>query len=222
MFRNSFIVDQANPRIQRAWREDGRKGYPPYGALTKLWKQEHCSQLDPYGNDTCPYRREDCVLAYMKTAIDAVEHHPDNVVAYFGQLARWRGAERADNKPLARYNSRTDGHKGRSPSVRTGSRERPVDDLSGLDEERWGPTGLSGLEGDGEGLRGTARRFFSVGELFGRTDLRPHLDPRRWNQGEASADHDGDRDVHLPDPSPVESLGDEQSPPTTGVPEESQ
>jgi len=206
IFKDPVLRSLVNPRIQNAWTQEGRKGYPPYGAYTKKWREEHCSQLDPYATDHCPYRREDCAIAYMKTAIDSIEHHPDNVVAYFGQLAKWRGAERADNKPSAREYSGTDGHKDRVGDLRGGSASRPLD---GLDAPRSEVDQLRRMDDDYLGVRRTAHRFFSAGELLGRTDLRPHLGARRGDEGEAATDDDGDGELSLREPSPVDPVGNQ-------------
>lgn len=104
VFRRPEIRQDVNPRLQRAYRESIKPGAdPPYGALQGLWRREHCREINPYGSDTCPYEARDCILAYYKTAMDAIEQPGvRSVTGLFRILAHRRGLDRAENKPLAR------------------------------------------------------------------------------------------------------------------------
>src|SRR6185503_10400596 len=57
---------------------------------------------NPYGSSDCPYRAEDCVVSYWKTATDALNQAETSPIGLFRILATRRGYDRAENKPLAR------------------------------------------------------------------------------------------------------------------------
>jgi hypothetical protein len=138
VFKLPIIREDINPRIAKI---DPKA---PFGAFTRIFREEHCRQLDPFGNGSCPYRREDCALAYYVVAQKALAARTSRI-GLFRTLARAYGAERADNKPLARDTIRTDGQ-GSSQTGRVGSGDA-----------------------EGQGLRTSRPR--SIGDLFGDDDV---------------------------------------------------
>lgn len=165
VLRDPLIRSDVNPRINRAWEAYHGDTDPPFAAFQRIWRTEHCAEINPYGSEDCPYRARDCLIAYYKTAIDAIEEPGvRSVVGLFRTMAHRRGLERADTKPLARERMRTDGQ-GPSRSA-TGDR-----DLStGPDVHRGSmvsiaslfgqtdPRSLLASPGRGEGQEGTKRQ----------------------------------------------------------------
>lgn len=96
VFRHPLIHDQVNPRLGALNKN------APYGAFQRIWRQVHCPAINPYGSEDCPYRAEDCVIAYWKTATDALTQAKTSPIGLFRILATRRGYDRAENKPLAR------------------------------------------------------------------------------------------------------------------------
>lgn len=96
VFRGSFIREQVDPRIKAAW-----PAPIPWGDLRKTWKSQHCLRVSGTGYpEDCPYSEEDCALSFLQCALSVLE--ADRPMAAFRVLSKMRGAERADNKPLAR------------------------------------------------------------------------------------------------------------------------
>lgn len=96
VFRGTFIREQVDPRVKAAW-----PGRAPWGDLRKTWKGEHCVRVSGTGYpDDCPYVEEDCALAFLQCVLSVVD--ADRPMALFRTRAKMMGAERADNKPLAR------------------------------------------------------------------------------------------------------------------------
>jgi hypothetical protein len=139
VFRDRFLREQVTPRILA---EDPKA---PIGAFQKAFREEHCRQLDVYGTGSCPYKREECALAYLQVAMKTIHEARTSKVGLFRKIARSYGAERADNKPLARSTIRTNGQK--EDAHRAVERD---------DEARW------------ERMRTSGPR--SIGSLFGPDD----------------------------------------------------
>lgn len=165
MFRHPMIREDVNPRLYRM------NPKVPFGAFQKIWRTEHCSQLDVYGTGACPYRPEDCATAYYQSAASALMSAEKSKIGFFRLLARASGAERADNKPRAREILRTDGQEGsRHPGAAPGD----------LDE--------------GRGVRGG--RMAPISSLLRKTDGRSLLASSGGREGEAGTERrvppDGD------------------------------
>ena len=138
VFRNKIIRESVNPQLHR---EDPTT---PYAAFQKVFRQEHCATLNPYGSESCPYPPEDCALAYLRDAQTTLWNaNPKTRIGYFRKVTRSSAAIRADNKPLAREILRTNG------------------------QDAGGPVG----RGDEEGRDVRSRRLRSIGDLFGGDDL---------------------------------------------------
>lgn len=101
IFGSAYTKEQIDPTIQSVWKAKFGKG-APFGALRQMWRQEHCSRLNPYGSDTCPYAQRDCAEELRATAEEAIALSHTNPRGLFRSLARTRAIVRADNKPLPR------------------------------------------------------------------------------------------------------------------------
>ena len=205
VFRDPFTKEEINKRLAALG--------APIGAFTRVWRWEHCATLNPYGSDSCPYESEDCALAYFITAQQAMDAHTSKV-GLFKALAKRKGIERADNKPLARDTVRTDGLEGRSGGLRGGAGTRPPDDMAGPRREA---TQASGMAHDRSvGMRDAADRPVSrsiprsVGSLLWGDAAGSRPRPRRGNEGEEGGHHDGDPRDSV-SPSSSERLGDQPS-----------
>lgn len=208
---NRMLIDDVNPRLQDAWKKDGRNGHFPFAAAQKVWRTEHCPRINPYGSEDCPYDRSDCTLAYYAAMIRALDAHPDNFVAFSRTVALNSGVDRADNKPLARDRVRTNGHPVRTRGVRAGPGEGPVDDLA---KPAWLRLGEL-ADAERSGLH-RSPGLTRVGTLLGTDDVRSHLAPRGRDEGEESADDDGDGERDLRPSPPLHRLGYE---PPSGDPD---
>ena len=96
IFKHPLIHDEVNPRLGAI------NPKAPYGVFQRFWRKYHCPAINPYGSEDCPYRPEDCVIAYWKTATDALNQAKTSPIGLFKILATRRGYDRAENKPLAR------------------------------------------------------------------------------------------------------------------------
>lgn len=206
---NEMLREDINPRLQEAWKADGRKGYFPFSGAQKVWRTEHCPQINPYGSEDCPYGRDECSIAYFAAMTKTIDSHPDNFIAFARTVARNLGMIRSDNKPLARDRIRTSGHSTRRRSLRAGPREGLVDDVEAPGRSRLHelPGPLGEMEGRERPDMYRPSGFTRIGTLLGADDLRPHLAARRRDESEKATDNDGDRDGDLPSASPVDSVG---------------
>jgi hypothetical protein len=95
VFSSKFLHDEVDPRIKKRWPK------APFGNLRRIWREQHCMTLNPYGSATCPYAQQDCALSFLQT----VEHSlavGEKPVPYFVRAAKTSALERADHKPLTR------------------------------------------------------------------------------------------------------------------------
>src|SRR5258708_5012991 len=112
VFRHPMIHDEVNPRLAAISKK------APFGAFQRIWRTEHCQNLNRWSSDDCPYRKEDCVIAYWKTASDALNAET-SPIGLFRILARRRAYDRAENKPLMRDKDEAVG-RGRGDQPRQG------------------------------------------------------------------------------------------------------
>ena len=148
VFRGSFVREQVDPRIKEAW-----PGRAPWGDLRKTWKTQHCLRVNPTGYpEDCPYSEEDCAMSFLQAAL--IVASADRPGAMFRVLAANRGAERADNRPLARD---------RVPTRRTSD--------MGLPRET-GEVRVVAAAPD-QALHGRRTAPVSIGSLLGSYDPRP-------------------------------------------------
>jgi len=119
IFRGRFIRDQVDPRVKELWeRTTGRPA--PFGRLRLTFQKGHCRLINPYGSESCPYREEECAMAFLGAVQNSLLPWVEDPAAYFVKVARSTGIERADNKPLAREQHRDVHQAGDSGSGRGG------------------------------------------------------------------------------------------------------
>jgi hypothetical protein len=171
IFRGRFIRDQVDPRVKELWEKTTGKP-APFGRLRLNFQREHCRSINPYGSEGCPYREEECALAFLSAVQNSLLPWVEDPAAYFVKVARSGGIERADNKPLAREHHREEGsgqpgvarrdlqprHGGRVAAVRgVHPSQGPVPEV--LDEE--------------DHLRRARSRPDAIGALLGSLNLGP-------------------------------------------------
>lgn len=184
VFSTEFVREEIDPRVQTQWQEAYGKG-APFGKLRQMWKEVHCSKVDPY-NTGCPYSISDCGLSFLVAVERTVGAHPERPTGYFRTVALTLGLDRADNKPLARDTlRRTDVHKeGDSGGLRGSHTSRPGRDgeaTHGLASAQDSRTGGSPDEGAPD-LHRTSHRPHTVGDVLGTLNLRPHQIPTTDSQ----------------------------------------
>lgn len=100
VFGGSFIREQIDPRVKEIWEK--ATGQPaPFGRLRRAFQTEHCSKINPYAGE-CPYRVEECAMAFLSGVQNSTLPWIEDPAAYFVKLVASTGIDRADNKPLAR------------------------------------------------------------------------------------------------------------------------
>lgn len=93
VFNDDFVRDQIDPRIKTEW-EARRDDKPKWGDLRTTFRKEHCRRINPWGSESCPFKPEDCALAFLQgVQRSLVARNPHG---YFVQVARSGGAARAD------------------------------------------------------------------------------------------------------------------------------
>jgi hypothetical protein len=93
VFDSDFVREQVDPRILTAW-EAQRSDKPKWGDLRTTFRREHCQTINPYGSETCPFRAEDCAIAFLKGVTASLGAR--NAHGYFIRVARSMAAARAD------------------------------------------------------------------------------------------------------------------------------
>lgn len=108
VFRTDLVRTKVDPQVHKLWSERfGSK--PPFSNLRLLFREYHCSELNPYGSDTCPYSERECAIAFYKcviqtcgTKLSTGAKDIRSASGYFRSVARSSALYRADNKPLSR------------------------------------------------------------------------------------------------------------------------
>lgn len=171
IFRGRFVREQVDPRVKTLWEQTTGKP-APFGRLRMNFQREHCRAINPYGSESCPYREEECAMAFLGAVQNSLLPWITDPAAYFVQVARSTGIERADNKPLAREHHREEGpgHPG-AMGVRDGSRRdgylagvRPTDAIRDVPSEE-------------DDLRRAHARPLAIGDLLGSINLGPRQGP---------------------------------------------
>lgn len=143
IFKSRFLREQVDPRINRAWPK------APFGNLRRLWRQEHCRELNPFDSKWCPYSTEDCAMSFLRDVEVTIAAEPRNRVAYFRTVVHRSAMTRADRKPLARESQEGPGYtRGTGGGVET----------------RWG-------------LRRTDTRPTGIRDVLGSLNLGPRQRP---------------------------------------------
>jgi hypothetical protein len=93
VFNDDFVREQVDPRLKAEW-EDQRDDKPKWGDLRTTFRKEHCRRINPYGSENCPFKPEDCAIAFLKGVVKSMKAR--NPHGYFVQVARSSGAARAD------------------------------------------------------------------------------------------------------------------------------
>lgn len=146
VFKAPFLRTEINARL---YERDPRT---PFGMFSKIWREEHCRTLNPYGSEDCPYDERDCALAYY-AAVSHAQATPGvrSMPAFFRSVAKRMGLERADDKPLARdrVNRRTNGRTEAPRSGDAGAEGRGT--AEGRAVSRTAPRSLASLFGEDDG-----------------------------------------------------------------------
>jgi hypothetical protein len=194
VFRDPFVREQIDPRIQSEWKAMYGCG-APFGDLRRTWRKEHCAILNPYGSEGCSYGPKDCALAFLAAVQSSIGPNITRPAGYFRRVAKSTALVRADNKPLSRDRKlatdvlpkaspaakaprRQEGRPGNESDGAHGDVARPVERVAG---ERDIP-GLFALDGDERKSMYRARsRPQSIGSLLGsnRDGARERRTPSR-------------------------------------------
>jgi hypothetical protein len=179
VFNGNFVREQVDPRIKEEW-EARREDKPKFGDLRNTFRREHCRNVNPWGSSTCPFKEEDCALAFLRGVTQSLAAR--NAHGYFIKVARSSGAARADEAVEQRARMRTDvDPRAMGGSARAGLRERPA--LGVGEDRRGGPADMEPVpQGPEAGVRSPFTRPGSIRDVLGSFDLRPRPLP----------DHDAD------------------------------
>lgn len=182
IFRETFVRNEIDPRVKQIW-ETHPGGKAPFGRLRKAFQDQHCSKINPYVGGECPYRPEECGMAFLSAIQTSTVPWVEDPAAFFVKLVASTGITRADEKPLAReYHREGSGNAGDGPAdLRHGSADGlPVVRGAGRDSS-WDEES----DADAATLRRSHHRPESVGDLLGTLALGARPRPER----------DGDRQV---------------------------
>jgi len=108
VFKNVEVKDfikEVDARVQTAWidKRPG-EGSLDFGNMRRIWRVRHCSKLNRYSSDDCPFPKRACAMAYEVNAIQAIEDGRDPY-GWFWARAKMSALVRADMRP----HNRTDG-----------------------------------------------------------------------------------------------------------------
>lgn len=174
VFRGAFVREQVDPRVKTIWEAKTGK-QPPFGDLRRIWRQRHCSEVNPYGSDTCPYSESDCAIAFLQAVEVSLARSTTNPTGYFRRVARTGGERRADAKPLTRY-VETHSREANQGAIMTGDAQGPGH-----------PGGRQPGPSEGQGdVRRPITRPVPIGDLLGAFDLGPR--PGERDDGKASTE----------------------------------
>lgn len=182
IFRGRFIREQVDPRVKTLWeRTTGRPA--PFGRLRLTFQKEHCRSINPYGSESCPYREDECAMAFLSAVQNSLLPWIEDPAAYFVKVARSAGIERADNKPLAREKHREEGpsHAGDLRGGHASGRRRGVAPVRGVHPSQGVVPQVLDEE---DHLRRARTRPNAIGDLLGSLNLGPRPGPA--NDGKES------------------------------------
>jgi hypothetical protein len=184
VFKEPFVREQIDPRVKSLWEKTTGKP-APFGRLRMNFQREHCSKINPYAGE-CPYRVEECGMAFLSAVQASLLPWIEDPAAYFVKVARSAGIERADNKPLAREQHRDVHQAGDDRSGRSGHGTGRPGDLAHVrgvhPSQRLGAEVLD----EEDHLRRAHVRPNSIGSLLGALNLGPH-------QGRTTDGSEGDK-----------------------------
>ena len=178
IFPTPLATERLDPAVKKLW-ETRRDDRPKWGDLRTTFRRSHCRLVNPWGSETCPFKPEDCALAFYQ----ALEHSLDarNPYAYFITVCKSMGAARADLGVELRARMRTDdaneGAMGRTsdPSLR----ERSADGIRAVLEGGSEPSVVRVVQDSVSvrGVRGVAAQPTALRDVLGGLDLRPRPQP---------------------------------------------
>jgi hypothetical protein len=93
IFTQPLATERLFPAVKKLW-ERNRSDRPKWGDLLTTFRREHCRNVNPWGSETCPFKPQECALAFyvaLESSLDA-----KNPYGYFRAVARSSGALRAD------------------------------------------------------------------------------------------------------------------------------
>jgi hypothetical protein len=85
-----FVTDEGKRINKHIYQRDPTA---KFGALTKIWRDEHCDRINPYGSDDCPYTMAECAAAYFRV------WQGSRNIGHFRIRSKRLGMIRAENKP---------------------------------------------------------------------------------------------------------------------------
>jgi hypothetical protein len=168
VFKEPFVREQVDPRVKALWEKTTGKP-APFGRLRMNFQREQCSRINPYAGE-CPYRVEECGMAFLSAVQNSLLPWIEDPAAYFVKVARSAGIERADNKPLAREHHREEGP-GHAGDLRGGDAAGRGGDLAafrGTDPSR---RVVPEVLDEEDHLRRAHARPNSIGSLLGALNL---------------------------------------------------
>lgn len=167
----------------------------PIGVFTKLFRTQHCQTINPYGSEACPFDPRECSFEFLVIAEESMLARK-SPIGLFRLIAKNRGMNRAENKPLARdAKVRTYGHESGATDLRDGPGAGSVDDVAGEPGRLFTrvpgvvDVGAGGVHGSGD--RST-RGPQSIGSMLRGDGAGPRTHPYGWNERKETTDHDGD------------------------------
>lgn len=180
IFKDPIATERLDPSIKKLW-ESRRGDRPKWGDLRTTFRRDHCRTVNPWGSETCPFKVEECALAFYRSIEQSLNAR--NPYGYFTRVCRSSGAARADLGVELRARMRTDvtheGAMGRAETDRL--RAGPPDGLragEGPGPDEHVVRGVD-LPDPARGLRGLAARPAPLGDVLRSLDLgsRPRPGP---------------------------------------------
>lgn len=168
VFRDAFVRETIDPQVSVQWKAK-YDGPVPFGDLRRIWKYEHCRNLNPGGSFLCRFPREDCALAFLAAVQHALSPAvTSNPVGYYRRLAKSMAIDRADRRPLEREVGPRN-----APDAQRGDRSGP-----GRDRPIHGPEPVllardQGVSVEEPGVRRTNARPVPIGDVLGALNLGP-------------------------------------------------
>lgn len=179
IFAGSYVRQHVDPVVKELFKAFKVKAN--WGDMRRTWMLKHCSEVNPYGSEDCPYTETECAIAFMEAVEETLRAKPKRFGALFRYIARRTGGERADAAQRSRHGRRkrrSDGQ-GQSPQVR-----QPMPRIPYRSGEGHGG-GDGHVDGSGEqAVRSTHAGPTRVGSLLGSLDIGSRPPPRRGDEGE--------------------------------------
>ena len=175
IFKSELATQRLDPAVKKLW-ESRRDDRPKWGDLRTTFRREHCRNVNPWGSETCPFKPEECALAFYTALQQSLNAR--NPYGYFISVCRSSGAMRADLGVDRRARMRTDvaneGPVGRPAPE--GVREGPPGGVRAGDGAGPDEPVVRGVDQPDpvRGLRGLAARPAPLGDVLWSLDLGSH------------------------------------------------